>query len=215
MKRWLLFLLAVFFLLALPDQAKACEPCESILSLEDTTAQADLVFIGRLAAEGPATDDGEGWGGPEWIEVDVVEVYKGRPSGERVRVHSWSGMCPYGIILNDQSEHLIFLQETSSGYDAVNYGCAVKQLSIEEGRVIIGDQALSIADLAANLGLDPRENLIDQTEIEVNPPEDQNDSGSPGLCAPLGVGIVLAPFMAVFWVRKKKNPTSGEDPKFP
>lgn len=205
MKKWFFPLLTVLVLFALPDQAKACEPCEAILSLEDTAAQADLVIIGRLTKEGPATDDGEGWGGPEWIEIEVVEVFKGRPSGEQVRVNSWSGMCPYGITLNDANEHLIFLQETSGGYDAVNYGCAVKQLTIQEGRVIIGDQALPIADLAADLGLDPRENLIDQTEIEADPAEDQNNSGSPGLCAPLGIGLLFAPMMAVVWVGRKRK----------
>jgi hypothetical protein len=176
MKKW--FFLAITLLLGLmlvTTVARACEPCMEFLSLEDTTAAADLIVVGRLVREGPSTGNG-----PDWIEIEILEIWKGEASHSVIRVNSWNGMCAYGIILLDRDSYLIFLEAKGEYYDAVNYGCAVRSMPVRSGQIEYEERAYSV-DAFANL-LGP---LISRAII---PPSDTSVPWAPVL---IGVILVL------------------------
>lgn len=144
-----LFLAAAIFLgfLMVTTSARACEPCVEFLNLEDTTAAADLIVVGRLVREGPSTGTG-----PDWIEIEILEVWKGEAPQSVIRLNSWDGMCAYGIILLNRDSYLIFLEAKGEVYDAVNYGCAVRSMPIRDGQIEYEEQAYSLDGFATLLG---------------------------------------------------------------
>ena len=148
MRKW--FFLAATLILGLlmvTHSARACEPCMESLNLEDTTAAADLIVIGRLVREGPSTGNG-----PDWIEIEILEVWKGQAPQSEIRANSWNGMCAYGIILPDREPYLIFLESKGEFYDAVNYGCAVRSMLVGDDQITYEDHAYSLEDFASLLG---------------------------------------------------------------
>jgi len=135
MKRWILLLFIALALLVEANRARACEPCIEILSLEDTAARADLVIVGRWKEDGPSTGDFPN-GGPDWNDVYVVETWKGRVEDDIIRVNGWDGMCDFGFTFHaddppGSTRYLMFLQKGEDMYYPVEYGCSVKQLTIE------------------------------------------------------------------------------------
>ena len=106
----------------------------------------------------------------------------------------------YGIVIEDKSKYLIFLQEvdpsTHDGiqYDAVEWGCAVTRYPIEDDIVIkeYEDEQIPLDEFLAGLGL----------ERQAPPPEQIEGSDNSGL--PICTGWVLfLPLITVVW--KKKN----------
>ena len=174
MKKWL-FLAATLFLgvLIITTSARACEPCVEFLNLEDTAAAADLIVVGRLVREGPSTGSG-----PDWIEIEILEVWKGETSQNVIRVNSWDGMCAYGIILLNRDSYLIFLEAKGEYYDAVNYGCAVRSMPVRNGQIEYEENAYSLDALAELLG--PQ---IDRENIP--------STGTSLPWAPVLIGLVL------------------------
>jgi hypothetical protein len=186
MKRAWASIITFILLLAYATPARACEPCYRILTLEETAAAADLVIIGKLAKEGPITDNFP-HGGPDWIEIQVLEVLKGEPSAKKIRANSWDGMCAYGILLPDKGKYLIFLAAGDEYYKAVEIGCAAKQYPIVDGMVVLENETVPLDELAARLGL----------EREVI---EKNGNVLP-VCGAFGFGVVLG---GIAWMSKRK-----------
>jgi hypothetical protein len=188
MQKMSAFLLAITVSLFFLTPALACEPCFRILTLEETAEAADLVIIGRLARKGPSTGDYP-QGGPDWIEVQVLETLKGKPKEKRIRVNSWDGMCNYGIILPDKRDYIIFLAEGEELYKAVDIGCAAKQFPIENGMVMLETESVSLDEFVARWGLERGEDSYeDHTPLP--------------LCGTFGFGVV---FVGIDWMSKRKN----------
>lgn len=148
MKKWsFLAVVTLLGLVIVSYSARACEPCFEILNLEDTTAAADLIVVGRLVREGPSTGTG-----PDWIEIAVLEVWKGEAPQTVLRVNSWDGMCAYGIILLNRDSYLIFLEAEGESYDAVNYGCAVRSMPVRNDEIEYEEGLYSLDAFAELMG---------------------------------------------------------------
>ena len=137
-------------LLIMPSRLWACEPCADIWNVEKTAQQADAVIIGQKIAEQRPDS-------PEWIDVRVLRVLKGNVPDQHIRIASWYGMCSYGIVIDEHTYVMLLVgSDKSQGrayYDAVNYGCAVTTLPVQDDAVTIGDETIPLSALAARLGL--------------------------------------------------------------
>lgn len=142
----------VLFSLALGvTEARACEPCskETSLKFEETARRADLIIIGQRDDFKP-DELTHGTFGPENIRVKVRRVFKGEEGRDEISVKSWSGMCPYGIIINDNLPHVIFLKKSGETYHAVDM-CSVKDYLIKDDMVEFGKQRIPVEDFRLKL----------------------------------------------------------------
>jgi len=141
--------------LLLASQAYSCEPCMEIFDLQKTSQKADLIIIGQKTGEGPRSDFGEGYGGPDWITVKIIKGIKGAVSGE-IKVNSWDAMCEYGIAVDDKT-YVMFLKKESRhddhDYDAVNYGCSIKTYPFENNMVIFDGKKITLKSFIKKLGI--------------------------------------------------------------
>jgi hypothetical protein len=153
MKRafFLITALILFSLALTVSEARACEPCtkEASLKFEETARRADLIIIGQRNDFRP-DELTHGTFGPENIRVQVRRVFKGEEGRDEITVKSWSGMCPYGIILNDNLPHVIFLKKSGENYVAVDM-CSVKDYLIKDDMVEFGRQKLTVEDFRLKL----------------------------------------------------------------
>jgi hypothetical protein len=133
------------------EEARACEPCtkDASMQFEETARNADLIVVGRRDDFSP-DELTHGLGGPENIKLKVVRVLKGKEERAEIAVRSWSGMCPYGIILNDNSEHVVFLKKSGDNYRAVDM-CSVKDYAVKDGVVEFGKEQITIEDFKSKL----------------------------------------------------------------
>jgi hypothetical protein len=191
-KRLLLATTIVLGLMMLTNSARACEPCVEILDLEQTTAAAELIVIGSLVREGPSTGSG-----PDWLEIEVLEVWKGGLDQGRIRVNSWDGMCAYGITLLDHEPHLIFLDRRGDMYDAVEFGCSVRSLLIEGDQIQTENGLLPIDEFAASIG------LADSRQTMPSPDQQAPIPWTPVL---FGLLIVMALTAGFYMVLKRLAP---------
>jgi hypothetical protein len=127
--------LILFFLFNV-SSLYACAPCNESFGLTQTILHADTIVVGQKVKDGPSSVRGEALGGPDWTEVRVLEVIKGTAGEGHIFVNSWNGPCLNGIILDDKT-YLLFLihkpsSEDISEYDAVNGGCAVRTLLVDD-----------------------------------------------------------------------------------
>jgi hypothetical protein len=133
------------------SEARACEPCtrEESMQFEETARNSDLIIIGQ---RGDFTPDEltHGVGGPENIKVKVRRIFKGEEGREEITVKSWSGMCPYGIIINDNLPHIIFLKKSGETYRAVSM-CSIKDYAVKDGEVEFGQQKISLEEFQLKL----------------------------------------------------------------
>lgn len=163
---------AVFVALA-EAGSLACEPCGSTLDLPRSLGKADLVVVAKRPAvpkqpENPA-------GGPACDELLVEGVLKGEFEGEKLRVRSWYGMCPYGIILSEGTYVVILGKASVSDYEShaadpeggckaalakkeglyvpVGHGCAVKALAVASGLVEAEGVKLTLEEFRDKYGL--------------------------------------------------------------
>ena len=132
-------------------EARACEPCtkDASMQFEETARRSDLIIIGQRDDFSP-DELTHGVGGPENIKVKVARVLKGKESREEITVKSWSGMCPYGIVINDNLPHVIFLKKSGETYRAVDM-CSVKDYIIKDNMVEFGKQKISVEDFQLKL----------------------------------------------------------------
>lgn len=127
----------------------ACQPCESTLNLEESLAKSELVIVGqRLDYDADETQ-------PQSIKVKVLSVMKGKMGEETISVRSWYGMCPYGIIVDDQTYLMILTKssEIPDMYEPVDYGCSVRALSVKSNTVTVNGEKMTIEELRSKYRL--------------------------------------------------------------
>ena len=106
MNKTLLFSIGFLFLNI--SSGFCCEPCKEILGFQETVKKADLIVIGRKTAEStpvPAREQSDS--GPESITVQVSKTLKGK-APRTIKVNSWDGMCPYGIVIDHKTYEKYF-----------------------------------------------------------------------------------------------------------
>ncbi len=133
--------------------AYGCEPCVKALNFFETSAKADLIIIGEKYKEGRVNVLGQ----PEDIEVKVLKVLKGKVGSSVLKVNSWDGMCPYGIVIDDK-HYVIFLEKRqvpgeNFEYDAVDRGCSIKTLLIEHDTVNFNGMMVPLDVFTGMLGV--------------------------------------------------------------
>ena len=150
-KLFVIFALVLSSLVFMVNEARACEPCtrDASIKFEETARRADLIVIGRRDDFSP-DELTHGVGGPANIRLKVSRVLKGNEAREEITVKSWSGMCPYGIVINDNLEHVVFLKKSGETYVAVEE-CAVKYYDIKEGQVEFEKQKIAVEDFEIKL----------------------------------------------------------------
>jgi hypothetical protein len=192
MKKWgILIALAILSLLIVTSPARACEPCIEILNLEQTTAAAELIVIGRLVQEGPSTGSG-----PDWLEIEILELWKGELDQTQIRVNSWDGMCAYGVILFDHEPHLIFLETRGEMYDTVENGCAVRSMLIEGDQIHTEGGLVPLDEFAADLGLTASQQAM---------PASEPVAGIPWAPVLVGVVIILGLTIGFYLILKRMS----------
>lgn len=120
--------------------ALACEPCSSILTLEQTATKADTIVIGEPAS----SDDALSTSRPEYIHVKVQRALKGKQVDKVIKVRSWYGICPFGIQFSRNEKALIFLSKENDHYKSVDDGCAERQVPIINGVISIQDKKMAV-----------------------------------------------------------------------
>jgi hypothetical protein len=143
MKSLKLSLIVIGVLILFSQTVFACQPCRETLNFDESAKKADLIIIGQKVADGPSTGSQGFNGGPEWIDIKLLETLKGDTSEKKIRVKSWYGMCAYGIIINDENPHVIFLSKEDNQYFAVNGGCATRTYNIQGEKVDFKENDLS------------------------------------------------------------------------
>lgn len=155
MKKILLFVGIIYVIIFLAPLNYACEPCLETLDLQETVNQSDLIVVGQRTDY--PLDGEESFPGPETINVEIKRTLKGFSEETQIKVHSWSGMCGYGIVVDDK-DYVMFLQKIDSylpeaQYDAVNFGCAVRTFSVENEMVDFDGKNISLEEFARGLDL--------------------------------------------------------------
>jgi hypothetical protein len=163
----LLILSVMFFItpfIMLP--AYACEDCPDRLNFHETVQQADLIIIGHRTdySNKEKNFDLEG---PEYITVQIIEILKGDVEKNQIQIHSWDGMCDYGIVVDDK-DYVMLLKKKGDNYDAVAQGCAEKTLPVIDGLVLYEGKQISIDQFVDKLGDDAFRKILDNS-IEKKP----------------------------------------------
>jgi hypothetical protein len=150
-KLFVITALVLFSLAISVSEARACEPCtrDASLKFEETARRADLIVLGRRDDFSPE-ELTHGVGGPANIKLKVSRVLKGEEAREEITVKSWSGMCPYGIVINDNLEHVVFLKKSGETYVSVAE-CAVKYYDVKDGQVEFEKQKIAVEDFEIKL----------------------------------------------------------------
>lgn len=119
-------------LIATGAVAYACEPClaEKSLNWEQSVKEASLIVVASRVGIGIEAPEGDQ---PQQIKVQVERVLRGSVKENQITVHSWSGMCPYGVVLNDKSRYVLLLRGDGEIYDAVER-CSVKAMHVSGGK---------------------------------------------------------------------------------
>ena len=147
-------IVAVILLIFINSEIHACEPCIPI-NFEETVRIADLIVIGKKAANGPSMKMDHFPDASDWIEIKILDILKGEESEEFIRVNSWNGMCDYGIVI-DEKQYIIFLQERTVEsedyqYDAVKFGCSLKTLPVVNDMIQIDEDEISKGEFVKKL----------------------------------------------------------------
>ena len=136
--------------------ALACTPCSRQYDLDETLAAADFVIIAEKKRDGPRTDQGYGWGGPDWIEIRVKETLKGRELPRSLKVNSFDGQCTYGFQLQQGRDYILLVKEQratkkSYRFTSVFRGCGVQSLEMDGDYVIINGGRWTMAEFQDKL----------------------------------------------------------------
>ncbi len=143
--RTLAMLLASTLLLH-SQAASACQPCPKVLSLAETVQKADLVIVGKNLTKRTQPDTEPG--GPDEIDVWIIRTLLGEETKKTIRVNSWDGMCPYGIVA-DGGHNVMLLKRQQDKYDAVESGCSVKTYPVKNGIVDVEGTEMSLQNFTA------------------------------------------------------------------
>ena len=182
--------------------AFACEPCSKILTLEETVEKAQFIIIGQKIGEADKPSK-ESIDGPPWIEVKINSILKGDIDTNKIKAASWYGMCRYGFAnVGYDRLYVMFLERAEGGtlYDAVDWGCSVKKLWVENNTVTYNGEKVSIDEFAERFNLEQpttiKQQVDDTTTVQ---PEDQT---IPFVYIILIVGVFL--LLVVIWLKIKK-----------
>ena len=131
--------------------AIACQPCRSKLDLEQSLKKADLVIVGKRIDYDPAEKK------PPIIKVEIIKVLKGEIKEAQIEVKSWYGMCPYGIVVDDQVYVMILKKpfKIEGAYTTINGGCSVTKLLVKSNRVSVDGRSMSIEDITKIINMKP------------------------------------------------------------
>lgn len=181
LKRSLIILLLLGLFSIWSSSVSACEPCGPRLGFEETANQADEIIIGQrvmstikrwltlnvMARGSEFPEYALAHDGSSVIDVEVFELLKGRLLKDRITVHAFSGMCPYGMAIPPDTQFVMLLKKATVDrrfeYDVVS-DCAVKALPIRDGMVVLSSEwdpktgkviekdVLSVDDFVAKLG---------------------------------------------------------------
>jgi hypothetical protein len=126
------------------ETAVACQPCKSKLDLEQSLKKADLVIVGKRIDYDPEEKM------PSSIKVNIIRVLKGEIKKKQIEVKSWYGMCPYGIVVDNQIYVMILKKplKMQGMYTTVNTGCSVTKLLVKSNKVSVDGKIMSIEDIA-------------------------------------------------------------------
>ena len=133
----------------------ACEPCATTLDADASIERAELIIVGQRA-DYSARETQLSVGGPDTVRVKVLQVLKGQPAQDEVVVNAWDGMCDYGIVVDDRS-YVMLLQQRGAIYDAVDYGCGLKALLVENGGVDLDGHRITLESLPSMAGSGTKE----------------------------------------------------------
>ncbi len=125
--------MCVLILSTSASAALACEPClaEKSLTLEQSITQADLIVVG-YRVDLP-TKQGQEGDTPQQIKVQAMRVLRGSVKDNQITIRSYSGMCPYGVVLEDRAEYVLLLRGDGGIYSAVDR-CSVKAMRVAGGK---------------------------------------------------------------------------------
>lgn len=76
-----------FIIIGFRADAQTCPVCKEEYDLASSLAEAEFILLVELKREGPRNDNGEGWGGPDWVEVEVKGRLRGRRLPPRIKVN--------------------------------------------------------------------------------------------------------------------------------
>ena len=140
----------------------ACQPCriEDSLNLKQTIEGADLIAVGNRIFDKSKPLEKE----PSLIKVQFNRILKGKVSENQARVKSYSGMCPYGIVLPDAGDYVLFLSALGDEnlWGAVDR-CSVKSLKLSGKK----DKTVLLDNGATKISLDEflRQFIVNQKPI--------------------------------------------------
>jgi hypothetical protein len=130
--------------------ARACSPCDETLDLQATAIRAGLVVVAHRVGEGftPASGN-EQW--TTFATFEVQKVLKGKPFGHQIDV-AMRFMCGMGPDVERGRSAVLFLERREDRYYPVRGGCAIRNLPIVDGKVVLSDITLPVDVMAQNLG---------------------------------------------------------------
>jgi len=112
--------------------ALACQPCQKFISFEETVSRAQLVVIGTAVKEAVHENEGKD---DDFMVLRVDGVLKGTPVSGDIRVQSWSGMCPYGLFMENGTQAVVYLSPAGDAWQTVGSGCAEPASEVKDGQV--------------------------------------------------------------------------------
>ncbi|MFO0389088.1 MAG: hypothetical protein ACK502_05130 [Alphaproteobacteria bacterium] len=143
MRNVTLFLITIIFMYS--SKAMACEPCPSYWSVQDSLDAADLVIIGkRITPLQQGEDKLENT--PEFVDIAVETVLKGKEERTTIRAKAWSSMCPYGIVTPPEKFYVMIMIKSKDGayYDSLNNGCAVSTITVNDNTLTTRDGTMTL-----------------------------------------------------------------------
>lgn len=135
-------LLAVSLTVSGVSAQGGCPVCKQEYDLAASLAASEFILLVELKREGPPNDGGAGWGGPDWVEVEVKGSLRGRRLPPRIRVNFWEGQCAKGFDLEFGQEYVLLAKEMEVSrkqyrFDVVLNGCGVKSLPVQGDFIVI------------------------------------------------------------------------------
>ena len=91
-------------------------------------------------------------------------------TADKIKLASWYGMCPYGITnINDNRSYMMFLEreEREAIYEAVDWGCSVKAVLVENDAINYKGEKISINEFATRLNLQQPSNIQQSTDKDI------------------------------------------------
>ncbi|MDD3370660.1 MAG: hypothetical protein PHE27_02420 [Alphaproteobacteria bacterium] len=118
------------------------------MSIAESIEKADAVIVAERTTESEGEAKGDLSALPPFIDIDVLDILKGNVPEHKIRVKSFSGMCPYGIYFQKGTKAVVILAHRQSYYDAVAGHCSVRVLPYDGEKVVAEGKGMSLRDFA-------------------------------------------------------------------